>query len=240
MTTKKDMRFLDHLEELRKRLFSTGLIFLVLFGVAAYYSKILFEFLQLPLLPYLSQDSSFIATTVTSGWIVYLKTAFAAAFVAIIPIVFFETLRFANPGLKTNEKKAAWPLFIFLNLFFFAGLAFAYFVVLPFGYKFMVEIYGGTNIQFLPNIADYLSFTLKFLLAFGIMFDLPFVILLLLASGILKRKTLSRARPFVYVGGFILGALLTPPDYVSQILMAVPFLILFELGMILSWIFVKR
>lgn len=240
MSSSHDMSFLEHLEALRKSVLRTIWIFVAAFGVCAYYSKLLFAWLQEPLLPYLGETSQFVALTAPSGWFVYLKTAFFAALIFFLPILLGQIFLFVNPGLKNKERIMLWPFLIFLVSFFYAGIAFGYFVVLPLGYKFMVQVYEGTGILFMPQISDYLSFTLKFLLAFGLMFDLPFLILIVVASGLVSHRLLSKGRPFVYVGAFILAAILTPPDYISQILMAVPFIILFELGMLLGWIFKPR
>ena len=235
-----DMTFLDHLEVLRKNLFRIVAIFLILFSVCAYYSKELFHILQLPLLPFLNDKSFFIATTAATGWVVFLKTAFMVSLILILPFVLLQAFIFTNPGLKKQERWIVWPLTFAFLFFFYLGIVFCYSMVLPYGYEFLLTIYKDSNIQFLPQISDYLSFTTTFLLAFGIMFDLPFVMLILIMSGLLSFSALRRFRPYFYVLAFIVAAILTPPDYISQTLMAVPMILLFEFGVLMGWIFKKR
>lgn len=236
----KNMTFLDHLEDLRKNLFRVCGFFLVLFSVCAYYSKELFHILQLPLLPFLNDKSFFIATTAATGWVVFLKTAFMVALILVLPFVLLQIFTFTNPGLKTHERRLVWPLTFAFLMFFYLGIVFCYTLVLPYGYEFLLTIYKDSNIQFLPQISDYLSFTTTFLLAFGIMFDLPFAVLILIMTGLLSFGALHRFRPYFYVLAFVVAAILTPPDYISQTLMAVPMILLFEFGVFLSWLFKRR
>lgn len=237
---KKQMTFLDHLEELRKAIFKTLWVFLLIFAVSAYYSKSLFIILQRPLLPYLSEKSFFIATTAASGWVVYLQTAFMIALILILPFLLLQIFLFVNPALTHKEKLWIWPVALFFIVFFYVGIAFAYFLALPYGYAFLIEIYADSNIHFLPHIADYLGFTLTFLLAFGVMFDLPFVMLMLTATRLLSSQRLRKIRPYFYVVAFIVAAILTPPDYISQTFMAIPLILLFELGVLLGFIFGRK
>lgn len=237
---KNEMPLLDHLEELRKKFFTLTLIFLCLFSICAYFSKELFACLQAPLLPYLSGQSFFIATNLSVGWIVFLKTAFMVSLTLMLPILLLQIFIFTNPGLKKTEKKIIWPFSVAFLMFFYLGILFCYYWVLPYSYKFLIQIYSDSQIQFLPDISDYLSFTSTFLLSFGIMFDLPFVMLILIASHILSLSKLRAFRPYFYVLAFIIAAVLTPPDYISQTLMAIPLIALFELGALLGWIFKRR
>ncbi len=239
-TPSPSLPFLEHLEELRQRILKTAWIFVLLFAVCAYYAKTIFNVLQQPLLPHLNDASFFIATTASTGWTLYLKTAFVTALVVSFPFFLGQIIGFVNPGLKKSERAAVWPFLLAFVLFFYLGIAFGFFFALPYGYRFMLQIYENSHIHFLPHVTDYLNFTLTALFAFGAMFDLPFVILILVTTGLVTRQRLSRIRPYYYVAAFIVAAILTPPDYISQILMAIPLLLLFEFGLILGWIFGKR
>lgn len=228
------MPFLMHLEELRRRFLRASLAYILILGVCLYFSSTLFAVLQKPLLPHLSEDAFFMAVDAVSGWRVYIDVALFGSLVLIFPYVLFELWAFVTPGLKSREKTILIPIVFLMTLFFAGGIIFAYTIALPFTFAFLVKVYAGTPIRYLPNIESYLSFVLKTLFAFGLLFQLPFLVLFLQQSGVLKRPTLTRARPFVYVAAFVVGAILTPPDVVSQIVMAVPFILLFEFGMVLA------
>lgn len=229
-----DMSPWEHLEELRKRLVKVFYFFAILFAVCFYFSKDLFAFLQRPLLLQLSENSSFIATNPLSGWFLFLKVALFGALSLVIPFIFFQVFQFINPGLKENEKKWVWPITTLFSLFFYAGMFFSFYLVIPIVMQFLSQVYDGTDISFLPNIEDYFSFVLKLLFGFGILFDLPFFILAILQTGLVQITTFQKYRPHIYVSSFVFGAILTPPDIVSQIMMAIPFIVLFEFGLVLS------
>ena len=224
--------FLEHLEELRSRLWRVAAWYTALFSLCAWHAKDLFEILQAPLLDVLPPTSYFIATTAASGWIVYLRIALMGALLGIFPFGLFEFWHFVSPGLQAKERQLAWPLTFLMTVFFFGGLAFAYFLALPWTMAFLVSVYQGSQIHFLPQIEDYLSFSCMTLLGFGLLFELPFLVLMLTQSGLVARTTLAKGRSYVYVLAFIIGAILTPPDVASQIMMSVPFILLFELGLL--------
>lgn len=230
----KDMPLLDHLEELRLRLFRVLFYYVVIAAFCGYFSKDIFNGLKSPLEGSLPNGSFFIATTALSGWFVFFKVALVSAAVLVVPLGLFEVLSFVTPGLKSNEKKSVLPSAIGMSIFFYGGLLFAYFAVLPLSLRFLIEIYQGSGVRFLPQIEDYLNFVLVTLFGFGLIFILPFLIFALISLGIVSAKTLASARRFIYVGAFVIGAILTPPDVASQLLMSIPFIFLFELGLLMG------
>lgn len=238
-TNPKEMPFLQHLEELRKRIIHIFYYYIIFFVACAYFSESIFYFLRLPMEAHFTSESFFIATKALSGWLVYMKIALISAGILLVPFFLFEILRFVSPGLKDDEKKTAIPIIIFMSSAFYSGIIFAFYFVLPLALKFFASVYIDTNIHFLPNIEDYLSFVLMTLFGFGILFLLPFFVFLLIKLGILPRRVLAEARPYIYVAAFVIGAIFTPPDVASQLMMAIPFVLLFELGMLMTW-FIKR
>lgn len=239
MKANTDMSFLMHLEELRRRLLRAGLAYLVAFGVCAYFSKELFTWLQMPLLTSLPHGSSFIATNALSGWRVIIQLALTSALGLLIPYLIFELWTFSIPGLKPAERRAIFPLIFLMLIFFAGGVIFSYRLVLPIALGFLIQIYDGMPVTFLPQIEDYFSFVIKTLIGFGILFELPFLVLFLTQARIVSAASMVRARPYVYVLAFVIGAVLTPPDVVSQVLMAVPFILLFEIGLVFTRIIKK-
>lgn len=228
------MPFLKHLEELRGRLTRVFWYYLALFGVCAWFAEPIFRTLREPMASHLADGAYFIATTPLAGWLTDMKVALVAAAVLLVPFLVFETFAFVTPGLKREEKRFVVPLIACASLFFYLGLAFGLFAVLPVTLSFLTTIYSGTDIRFLPNIEDYLSFALATLFGFGLVFLVPFVVFLVIRLGLVKTETLAKARPYVIVGAFVLGAILTPPDIASQVMMSVPFFLLFELGLLMG------
>lgn len=240
MSNPSHMSFIAHLEELRSRLWRAAFVYVVLVGVTFYFADNIFNLLQAPIVPYMNSDSFFMASEATSGWRVYMSIAFFSSFLLIIPYLFFELWRFATPGLMPHEKKFLLPISLLMSLFFIGGVYFAYRLALPFTLSFLITAYEGTQIHYLPNIESYFDFVLKTLIGFGLLFELPFLVLFLIQAGILKRETLARARAYIYVLAFVVGAILTPPDVMSQIAMAIPFILLFECGLVMGKFFKRK
>jgi sec-independent protein translocase protein TatC len=226
-----NMPFLNHLEELRRRLIRVFWYYLALFALCAWFAEPIFRLLRKPMESRLETGAFFIATTPLSGWLTDMKIALIASAVLLVPFLIFEIFAFVTPGLETKEKRFAIPLTICASAFFYVGLAFGLFAVLPTSLSFLTTIYSGTNIRFLPDIGSYLDFALATLFGFGLIFILPFVVFLLIRLNVVQAETLTKARPYTIVGAFIVGAILTPPDVASQIMMSVPFVLLFELGL---------
>lgn len=234
---KKEMSFFEHLEELRKRFIRVFIIYLVIFLGCAYFAKEIFTYLQTPLLKNLDTNSFFIATTPLSGWLIHLQSALFVSLLIVVPYILIEFWLFIKPGLKKSEAKIFMPLLIFTSSFFFFGCWFGLNVAFPAALQFLTQGYQNTEIRFLPEIKNYFSFLLQTTIGFGFLFETPFIILMIVASGIISTAMLKKYRSYIYILSFVIGAILTPPDIVSQCLMAIPFILLFEFGLILTKVF---
>jgi sec-independent protein translocase protein TatC len=230
----------SHLAELRKRLIislvATGIGFCACYG----FSEKIFLLLSAPLIQSMPEGSTFIFTGVTEAFFTYMKLAFFAGIFVASPIIIYQTWAFVAPGLYDNERRSILP-FVFVSVvFFLGGTAFAYFIVFPSAFKFFLT-YNTQYVKIMPSIGEYLSFSCIFLLAFGIVFELPVFIICLARLGIINHNHLRKYRKLVIIGIFITAAILTPtPDAVNQLLMAVPMLILYELSIIAVLFFEKK
>jgi sec-independent protein translocase protein TatC len=230
----KKMPFLAHLEELRRVLLKSFFAFLAASGACLFFSPQLFRWLKRPLQDVLPEGWHFIATTPFETYTAYLMIAAVFGLLFASPLCFYFIWAFIAPGLNRGEKKGALPLALLCGLLFIGGALFGYFVVFPAGFRFAVGILRGTDIFFLPKISDYLSFSLRLLLAFGLIFELPLFLFLLGRLRLVQAEQLRRSRKYVVVAAFLIAGILTPgPDVLSQILMAVPLLALFEGGILL-------
>lgn len=229
---------IDHLIELRARLLKSLTIFLLFFLGLFYFSNEIYQFLSEPLRQLLPAGSTMIATGVTSPFFAPMKLTVVAALLLAMPVILHQAWAFISPGLYRHEKKIALPLLIASIVLFYAGIAFAYYVVFPVMLGFFTSI-GPAGIALMPDINDFLDVALKLLFAFGCAFEIPIVTFLLIASGIVSVETLVAQRSYVIVGCFVVGMLLTPPDVFSQTFLAVPMWMLFELGIVLARLIVK-
>ncbi len=225
-----------HLLELRLRLLriltGIGLCFLPL----AYYSKEIYALMAQPLMRLLPPGSSMIAVEVASPFVAPLKLAGILALIVAMPWVLYQTWAFVAPGLYKSERRFVGPLLISSTLLFYAGIAFAYFLVLPNVFNFLVHI-SPTGVAVMTDINKYLDFVLTIFLAFGLAFETPVAIVLLVRTGFITPAQLAARRDYVIVGIFVVAAVLTPPDVLSQILLAVPAYLLYELGIVVSrWV----
>jgi len=226
-----DMPLLAHLLELRDRLLRSVLAVIVVFLGLFYWANDIYLLLAEPLRDKLPENSSMIATDIISPFLTPFKmTAILSVFIAM-PYLLHQVWAFISPGLYRHEKRFAFPLLFSSILLFYAGLAFAYFVVFPLAWAFLTAA-GPEGVQILPDISSYLSIVLKMFFAFGIAFEIPVATVLMIWSGLTTVEDLRNKRPYVIVGVFVVGMLLTPPDVISQILLAIPMWILFELGII--------
>ncbi|MCP4596555.1 twin-arginine translocase subunit TatC [Neptuniibacter sp.] len=230
---------ISHLVELRQRLMHILLIILVIFLGLFYFANDLYTYLSAPLTALLPEGTSMIATDVTSPFFAPFKLTLVAAIFAAMPFILNQVWGFIAPGLYKHEKRLAIPLLISSIFLFYAGVAFAYFVVFPLIFGFFTSV-GPENVAVMTDISSYLNFVLKLFFAFGIVFEIPIATLLLIWSGAATVEGLRNKRAYVIVGCFVLGMLLTPPDVISQSLLAVPMWLLFEIGIILGVIFVKK
>ena len=228
---------LDHLIELRGRLVKAVLALLVAFGVCFYFADEIFGFLVLPLTRAFPEgEGQLIYTRLYEAFFVEIKVALFAAFFVAFPIIANQLWSFVAPGLYAKEKRAFLPFLIATPILFTMGGALAYFVVMPLAFTFFLEfqgVSGGLQAQALPAMGEYLDLVMRFILAFGASFLLPVLLMLLNRAGLVSRAQLVSARRYVVVGVFALAAIITPPDMISQIVLAAPLLLLFEGSLIL-------
>ncbi len=227
----QDMPLISHLVELRDRLLRVVVVVGLIFVVFAVFANRLYEILSIPLTNNLPEDSKQIATGVISPFLAPLKLAFVSAVFIAIPVILHQAWAFVSPGLYAKEKRFAFPLLISSVFLFYAGIAFAYFVILPILFQFLPSI-APDGVVYMPDITSYLDVSIKLFFAFGLAFQVPIVTLLLIWSGISSVESLSAKRPYIVVGAFVFGMLLTPPDVISQTLLALPMWLLFEVGLL--------
>jgi len=230
--------FLDHIIELRSRILRALLVVLVLFFPIYYFANDIYQFVAAPLLAHLPSNSGMIATEVASPFLTPFKLAIFTAVFAAMPFVLHQAWAFVSPGLYLHEKRFAMPLLISSVLLFYGGMAFAYFLVFPLVFQFFAAV-TPFGVTMMTDINKYLDFVLKMFFAFGFAFEIPIAILLMVWSGLSSSKSLAAKRPYVIVGCFVVGMLLTPPDIISQLLLAIPTWMLFEVGVFLAR-FVER
>ena len=228
---------LDHLIELRTRLVRAVLAFLVAFGVCFYFADDIFGFLVRPLTQAFPEgQGQLIFTRLYEAFFVEIKVAMFAAFFVSFPVIANQLWAFIAPGLYAREKKAFLPFLLATPVLFTAGASLAYFIVMPTAFKWFLGFQGnagGLEAQALPAMGDYLDLVMRFILAFGVSFLLPVLLMLLNRAGIVSRAQLAGARRYVVVAVFILAAFITPPDVISQLLLAAPLLLLFEGSLVL-------
>lgn len=225
--------FISHLVELRDRLLRAVIAIIVVFVALFPFATKLYTWLANPLLAKLPKGGQMIATGVTTPFFVPMKVAAMTAFLVALPYVLYQVWAFVAPGLYHHEKRLAVPLIVSSTLLFFCGMAFAYFFVFPVVFGFITG-YAPEGVAVMPDINTYLDFVLGMFLAFGITFETPVAVILMVRMGIVTIEKLREARPYVIVGAFVIAAIVTPPDVVSQILLAVPLWLLFELGVFLA------
>ena len=235
----KKLPLTAHLQELRKRLIlsfiAVGAGFILCYALA----QPIFEILAKPLLRVMPAGGSLIFTSVAEAFFTYMKVAFIAGLILASPFVLYQIWAFVAPGLYQKEKRYVVPFVLGGSLFFAMGVLFGYFVAIPIGFKFLLG-YATDFIKPMPSMKEYLSFSIKFLLAFGLVFEFPVVLVLLAKIGVIDAKMLARQRKYAILLIFVFAAVMTPPDIVSQVLMALPLMGLYELSILLSKIFGKR
>ena len=224
---------ISHLLELRQRLLRIVFAVAVLFMPLYYFANELYLFVASPLMAYLPASSGMIATEVASPFLTPLKLALTSAFIAAMPYVLYQLWSFIAPGLYQQEKRFAVPMMVSSILLFYCGIAFAYYVVMPLIFQFTTAVVPE-RVTVMTDISRYLEFVVKLFFAFGFAFEIPIATMLLVRSGAATVDSLKHKRPYLLVGCFIAGMLLTPPDIISQILLAVPMYLLYEIGLFLS------
>lgn len=229
----QEQPLIEHLIELRYRLLQSVIFIGILFLILLPFANSIYQFVAMPLISKLPEGSQMIATEVASPFLTPFKlTLFIALFMSV-PYLFFHAWRFITPGLYENEKQTAIPLLLSSISLFYSGILFAYFAVFPLLFSFLTAT-APAGVQVMTDINHYLNFILKLFFAFGVAFEIPVATFILIKSGIINVDQLSANRPYVILCAFIAGMLLTPPDVISQIMLAVPIWLLFELGLFLG------
>ncbi len=231
--------FMSHLVELRDRLLRAVLVVLIIFLALFTFANDLYSLLAEPLLVHLPQGSSMIATEVASPFLTPFKLAMMSAIFISMPFLLYQLWAFIAPGLYKHEKTLAFPLLFSSIILFYLGMVFAYFVVFPLMFKFFTGI-ALEGVTMMTDITKYLDFVLKMFFAFGMAFEVPIATILVISTGMTTADKLADKRPYIIVTAFVLGMLLTPPDVVSQMLLAVPIWILFEFGLVFSRILTRK
>lgn len=223
----------EHLIELRQRLIRAVVATLVVFAALAYFANDIYAQIAEPLMEVLPTGASMIATDVAAPFFAPFKLAFMLSIVLAFPYILHQVWGFIAPGLYQHEKKFAVPILASSVLLFYSGIAFAYFVVFPIVFAFFTSV-GPEQITIATDISSYLDFVLKLFIAFGLAFEVPVVVFILCWAGVTNIENLKQKRPYIIVGAFVAGMLLTPPDVISQTLLAIPIWLLFELGLLMS------
>lgn len=225
------------LTELRSRLIHALVVMMALFAVLTYFANNLYTLLALPLLKFLPQGH-LIATQIVAPFFVPFKLAFMAALLLGVPYFLFQLWSFIAPALYGHERRMAWPFLLASAILFYSGIAFAYFVIFPMLFHFLAGV-APEGVILSPDISEYLDFTIKLLLVFGGLFEIPIVMVLLVSVGVVTRNRLCRMRSYAIVGAFVVGMLIAPPDVLSQTILAVPIWLLYEAGIVLTRFAVK-
>jgi sec-independent protein translocase protein TatC len=228
----KELSFLEHLVELRSRLLKASLAVLLILVALLPFARKLYATLAAPLTAVLPEGSSMIAIDVASPFLTPFKLALLLALILAIPIVLYQLWAFVAPALYREEKRLARPLLYTSVVLFYVGCAFAYFVVFPLVFGFFTSV-APEGVTVMTDISKYLDFVITLFLAFGITFEVPIATIVLVATGVTTVEKLSTYRPYILVGAFALGMLLTPPDVISQTLLALPMWVLFEIGLLM-------
>ena len=239
METEDQIPFTAHLEELRKRLIVCFVAVGVGFVAAYGFKEKLFQILTRPLISVMNTQDNLIFTGLPEAFFTYLKVAFLAGLMLAAPVIIYQFWMFVAPGLYDKEKRHLIPIVFLSSVFFLGGALFGYFIVFPFGFKFFLG-FATDTIRPLPSMKEYLAFSAKLLLAFGLVFELPLVITFLAKLGIVSVDFLKKNRKYALLLFFVFAAILTPPDVVTQIMMALPLMILYEISIIGAKIFGKK
>ena len=221
--------FMEHLIEFRNRVLRAVASVAVIFIGLISFSNELYLYVSEPLRKYLPESSSMIATDVASPFLTPFKLTLVLSMFAAMPYILFQIWAFVAPGLYQREKRIVIPLFCSSVLLFYAGMAFAYYIVFPLVFMFFTSV-GPEGVAIMTDIRSYLDFVLKLFFAFGVSFEIPIAVVILSWMGVVNPDSLAQKRPYVFVLCFVLGMLLTPPDVLSQTLLAIPMWLLFEVG----------
>ncbi len=234
--TDNEQPLISHLIELRTRILRVVICTFIILLLLLPFANQIYNFIALPLIAKLPEGSSMIATEVISPFFAPFKLTIFAAIFFTVPYTLFQSWSFITPGLYSNEKKLILPLLVSSTLLFYIGILFAYYIVFPVLFAFLTST-APEGIKIMTDINDYLNFIIKLFFAFGVSFEIPIATFLLIRNGFVSSEKLEKNRPYIILSAFFIGMILTPPDVISQILLAVPIWLLFESGLILGKIY---
>jgi sec-independent protein translocase protein TatC len=230
--------FVSHLVELRNRILKASAAIIVVFLCLMPWAAGIYDLLAHPMMAALPAGSKMIATGVITPFLIPVKVTLLVAFLIALPVVLYQAWAFVAPGLYSHEKKLIAPLIISSSLLFIAGVAFCYFLVFGVVFKF-VNNFAPASVSVAPDIDSYFSFVMTMFIAFGVTFEVPIIVIVLVRMGFVTVEKLKEIRPYVIVGAFVIAAIVTPPDIMSQLLLAVPICLLYEIGLWVAPIFAK-
>lgn len=225
--------FVSHLIELRTRLIRAVVFILVIVIVQLPFAGKIYSLMARPVMAYLPEGSSMIATGVLSPFLTPFKMVFILGLIISMPFILYQIWAFVSPGLYKHEKRIARPLLFSSIFLFYLGCMFAYFVIFPILFQFIPAI-SPVGVNYMPDINSYLDIVVRLFFAFGLAFEVPIAVILMILMGVTTPEKLANSRPYVIVGVFVAGMILTPPDLISQTLMAIPMWLLFEIGIIMG------
>jgi sec-independent protein translocase protein TatC len=234
----KSSTLFAHLLELRTRLLHSVLSILIVFCSLVYFAQDIYQYLALPLLDNMPEGSRMIATDVASPFFAPFKLTLVLSLFIAVPFILYQIWSFVAPGLYRNEKRLVVPLMLGSTILFYGGIAFAFFIVFPVVFAFFSSV-APEGVEIATDISSYLDFVLKLFFAFGAAFEIPIAIILMCWTGVTTPNNLRQKRPYVAVGAFVIGMLLTPPDIISQTMLAIPILILYEIGIMVSSLYTR-
>lgn len=235
----QSLPLIAHLLEMRDRLLRIIIIVMLLFLSLVYFANDIYHYLAIPLTSQLPQGSTMIATGVATPFFTPIKLTIVLSFFIAIPAILYQVWAFIAPGLYKHERKLIAPLVVSSALLFYLGMAFSYYVVFPLAFAFFTNT-APEGVTIATDISSYLDFVLKLFFAFGLAFEIPIATLVLCWTGATTPARLKEKRPYIIVGAFVIGMLLTPPDIISQTLLAIPMLVLFELGLLFARFYVPQ
>lgn len=230
--------FISHLVELRNRIMKAGIAVILVFLALMPWAGKIYDLLAFPMMAALPAGSKMIATGVITPFLIPVKVTLLVAFLIALPIVLYQAWAFIAPGLYEHEKRLVAPLVVSSSILFVAGVAFCYFFVFGVIFKFINE-FAPKSITVAPDIESYFSFVMTLFIAFGVTFEVPVIVIVLVRMGLITVEKLRQIRPYVIVGAFVIAAVVTPPDIMSQLLLAVPICLLYELGLLVAPLFVR-
>ncbi|KFK92893.1 MULTISPECIES: Sec-independent protein translocase subunit TatC [unclassified Serratia (in: enterobacteria)] len=239
MAVEDTQPLISHLIELRKRLLNSIISVLVIFLVLVFFANDIYQLVSAPLIKQLPAGASMIATDVASPFFTPIKLTMMVSVIVAAPIILYQVWAFIAPALYKHERKLMMPLLVSSSLLFYLGMAFAYFIVFPLAFGFFAKT-APAGVLIATDISNYLNFVMALFMAFGVAFEVPVAIVLLCWSGVTTPDDLRKKRPYVLVGAFVVGMLLTPPDVFSQTLLAIPMYLLFEVGVFCARFYVGK